>query len=54
MYPLSYYILQFIMTGPSLLSKVRPDLVLKFDPLNQNGAASISEYIYHCNAQKPT
>jgi hypothetical protein len=40
--------------GPGLIDKVRPDLVNKFESLNQNGKASIGEYIYHCNAQKPT
>lgn len=40
--------------GPGLIAKVRPDLVSKFQALNQDGVANIAEYIYHCNAQNPT
>jgi len=40
--------------GPALIGRARPDLVLKFDALNQNGNADVSSYIYHSNAQSPT
>jgi len=40
--------------GQKLFTKARPDLIAKFEALNQDGKASVAEYIYHSNAQNPT
>jgi hypothetical protein len=40
--------------------RARPDLIAKFECLNTNNTkegktmSSVAEYMYHCNAQKPT
>lgn len=40
--------------GPKLIEKVRPDLIRKFSALVDDEENSVSNYIFHCNAQKPT
>jgi len=38
--------------GPWLLFKLRPDLLRKFGP--EVSARTVSDYLYHCNAQPPS
>ncbi|VDM69049.1 unnamed protein product [Strongylus vulgaris] len=38
-------------SGPSIVKKLRPDLGLRYKSENPD---DIYEYLYHCNAQKPT
>jgi len=40
--------------GPRLVQKARPDLVRKYADTIEDAHLIIPEYIYHCNAQKPT
>jgi len=41
--------------GPSLVGRLRSDIVAKYDPLYSNEENSpIAHYIFHCNAQKPS
>uniref|UniRef100_T1J514 1-acylglycerol-3-phosphate O-acyltransferase ABHD5 n=1 Tax=Strigamia maritima TaxID=126957 RepID=T1J514_STRMM len=40
--------------GPRLIEKLRPDLKKKFAVVTDDDSDTISNYIYHCNAQKPS
>jgi len=40
--------------GPSLINKVRPDIKAKYEAFFGEGDSRVMDYIYHCNAQKPS
>lgn len=40
--------------GPRLVQRARPDIVRKYSDTIKEADLIIPEYIYHCNAQKPT
>ena len=43
----------FYILGPSLVGRLRSDIVAKYAELYDEGENPIGQYIYHCNAQKP-
>ena len=40
--------------GPRLVQRMRPDIKEKYEKVYGEGDTRIMEYIYHCNAQKPS
>lgn len=48
-FPFSLFL--FILSGPGLVNRLRPDFKRKFEDLFDDD--TMTEYIYHCNAQTP-
>lgn len=48
-----FYIQKFFPSGPTLISKFRPDLRKKYEGIFGEDDTRVMEYIYHCNAQSP-
>ncbi|XP_065676573.1 1-acylglycerol-3-phosphate O-acyltransferase ABHD5 isoform X2 [Hydra vulgaris] len=40
--------------GPSLVSRLRPDIKERYERLYGDGDTRVTDYIYHCNAQEPS
>jgi len=40
--------------GPNMVRKARPDIIRKFSGMVEDADTVIPNYIYHCNAQKPS
>lgn len=41
-------------TGQRLVEKARPDLLAKFSVAVEGEVQAVSQYIFQCNAQKPS
>jgi len=39
--------------GPTIISKLRPDLKKKYEGIFGEDDTRVLDYIYHCNAQSP-
>ena len=44
-------VLLVFVSGPKIVSRIRPDLIRKFAELFDDD--TVSNYIFHCNAQEP-